>query len=54
MSSMIMGAAIASVAWICFVPWTKLKELRAQEEQRERGSDFAESSQADRRTDAHQ
>jgi hypothetical protein len=36
MSSMIMGAAIASVAWICFVPWTKLKDLRAQEEQQGR------------------
>jgi len=33
---MIMGAAIASVAWICFVPWTKLKQLRTEQERQER------------------
>jgi len=26
-ASMIMGASIASVAWIAFYPWTKLKRL---------------------------
>ncbi|WP_454728489.1 hypothetical protein [Cellulosimicrobium protaetiae] len=30
--SMIMGAAIASVAWIVFVPWTRMKELRAKDQ----------------------
>ncbi|MEV7826708.1 hypothetical protein [Microbacterium enclense] len=27
-SSMIMGASIASVAWIAFYPWAKLRRLR--------------------------
>lgn len=27
-ASMIMGASIASIAWIAFVPWTKLARLR--------------------------
>ncbi|QLD12042.1 hypothetical protein [Microbacterium oleivorans] len=27
-SSMIMGASIASVMWIAFVPWSKLRRLR--------------------------
>jgi hypothetical protein len=30
-SSMIMGAAIASVAWVGFYPWSKLKRLRELE-----------------------
>ncbi|WP_181030640.1 hypothetical protein [Clavibacter michiganensis] len=30
-SSMIMGAAIASIAWIAFWPWAELKRLRAME-----------------------
>jgi hypothetical protein len=30
--SMIMGAAIASVAWIVFVPWSRLKELREKDQ----------------------
>lgn len=30
-ASIIMGMAIASIAWICFVPWTKLRELREAE-----------------------
>jgi len=30
---MIMGAAIASVAWVGFYPWAKLKKLKAFEEQ---------------------
>ncbi|WP_181062642.1 hypothetical protein [Pseudoclavibacter sp. RFBG4] len=30
-SSMIMGAAVASVMWIGFVPWTRLKRLRELE-----------------------
>ena len=34
-SSMIMGAAIASVAWIGFYPWAKLKKLRAFEEEQQ-------------------
>ncbi|WP_158586974.1 hypothetical protein [Clavibacter lycopersici] len=29
--SMIMGASIASVAWIGFHPWAELKRLRAME-----------------------
>ncbi|WP_181028508.1 hypothetical protein [Pseudoclavibacter sp. RFBA6] len=32
-SSMIMGAAIASVMWIGFVPWARLKRLRELEAQ---------------------
>jgi len=32
---MIMGAAIASVAWIGFYPWAKLKKLRAFEEEQQ-------------------
>ncbi len=35
-TSMIMGAAIASVAWIAIYPWGKLKRLRELEE---RGGD---------------
>ncbi|WP_423919351.1 hypothetical protein ACPEEZ_12140 [Frigoribacterium sp. 2-23] len=31
LSSMIMGAAIASVAWIAVYPWAKLKRLNALE-----------------------
>jgi hypothetical protein len=27
-SSMIMGASIASIAWIAFYPWAKLRRLR--------------------------
>jgi len=27
-ASMIMGASIASIAWIAFYPWAKLKILR--------------------------
>jgi hypothetical protein len=27
-ASMIMGASIASIAWIAIVPWSKLKRLR--------------------------
>jgi hypothetical protein len=27
-SSMIMGAAIASVAWIAFYPWAQMRRLR--------------------------
>ena len=34
-SSMIMGAAIASVAWIGFYPWAKLKKLKAFEEEQQ-------------------
>lgn len=30
-SSMIMGAAVASVMWIGFVPWTRLRRLRELE-----------------------
>ncbi|WP_160072595.1 MULTISPECIES: hypothetical protein [unclassified Pseudoclavibacter] len=30
-SSMIMGAAVASVMWIGFVPWARLKRLRELE-----------------------
>jgi hypothetical protein len=30
-ASMIMGASIASVAWVGFYPWTKLKRLRELE-----------------------
>ena len=29
---MIMGASIASIAWIGFYPWSKLKRLRELEE----------------------
>ncbi len=28
---MIMGASIASIAWIVFVPWSKLRQLKAAE-----------------------
>jgi len=31
MSSMIMGASIASVAWVGLYPWAKLKRLRELE-----------------------
>jgi hypothetical protein len=27
-ASMIMGASIASIAWIAFYPWAKMKRLR--------------------------
>ncbi|WP_290805615.1 hypothetical protein [Herbiconiux sp.] len=40
-ASMIMGASIASVAWIAFYPWAKLKrlaELEASAEGREVGN----------------
>ncbi|MBX0301229.1 hypothetical protein K2F54_14740 [Cryobacterium sp. 1639] len=30
-ASMIMGASIASIAWVGFYPWEKLKRLRALE-----------------------
>ncbi|WP_269137229.1 hypothetical protein [Cellulosimicrobium cellulans] len=30
--SMIMGGAIASVVWIVFVPWARLKELREKDQ----------------------
>jgi hypothetical protein len=30
-SSMIMGASIASVAWVGCYPWAKLRKLRAME-----------------------
>jgi hypothetical protein len=30
-ASMIMGASIASIAWIAFVPWSKLRLLREAE-----------------------
>ena len=30
-ASMIMGASIASIAWVGFYPWEKLKRLRAME-----------------------
>lgn len=32
-ASMIMGASIASIAWIAFYPWTKLRQLREREAQ---------------------
>jgi hypothetical protein len=35
MSSMIMGGAIASVMWIVFVPWSKLRRLRELDERDE-------------------
>ncbi|WP_267237825.1 hypothetical protein [Microcella flavibacter] len=35
--SLLMGAVIASIVWICFVPWTKLARLR--ELDAERGDD---------------
>lgn len=31
---MIMGASIASIGWIAFVPWGKLKRLRELEAER--------------------
>ncbi len=36
--SLIMGASIASIAWIAFVPWTKLARLRELDAERERDS----------------
>jgi hypothetical protein len=30
LASMIMGAAIASVAWIALVPWSRLKRAEKQ------------------------
>ncbi|WP_269747802.1 hypothetical protein [Agromyces laixinhei] len=30
--SMLMGASIASVAWIAIVPWSKLKRLKELDE----------------------
>ena len=33
-ASMIMGAAIASIGWIAFWPWSKLKRLRELDERR--------------------
>ena len=41
-SSMIMGAAIASVAWIGFYPWAKLKKLKALEEEEQMTPDAPE------------
>jgi len=38
LSSMIMGAAIASVVWVVLVPWSRLKELR-ERDQAERADD---------------
>ncbi|MDF2920671.1 MAG: tRNA-dihydrouridine synthase [Microbacterium sp.] len=35
---MIMGASIASVAWIAFVPWSKLRRLKELDAEREDGS----------------
>ena len=29
---MLMGASIASIAWIIFVPWSKLKRLKEFDE----------------------
>jgi hypothetical protein len=31
-SSMIMGGAITSIAWIAFYPWAKLKRLKELED----------------------
>jgi hypothetical protein len=31
-SSMIMGGAIASIVWIAFYPWAKLKRLKELED----------------------
>ncbi|WP_336631133.1 MULTISPECIES: hypothetical protein [unclassified Microbacterium] len=36
-SSMIMGASIASVAWIAFVPWKKLARLKELDDRASRG-----------------
>ncbi|WP_267059741.1 hypothetical protein [Microbacterium sp. cx-59] len=33
-ASMIMGASIASIAWIAFVPWSKFRRLRELDEGR--------------------
>ncbi|WP_186317815.1 hypothetical protein [Curtobacterium sp. 9128] len=44
MPSMIMGAAIASVAWVACWPWTKLRKLQALEAERT-GPDTAGSPQ---------
>lgn len=30
---MLMGASIASIVWIAFVPWTKLKRLKEFDEE---------------------
>lgn len=29
---MLMGASIASIVWIAFVPWTKVKRLKELDE----------------------
>ncbi len=29
---MLMGASMASIAWIIFVPWSKLKRLKEADE----------------------
>lgn len=31
-ASIIMGASIASIAWIAFYPWSKMKRLRELDE----------------------
>ncbi|ROS54180.1 hypothetical protein EDF50_0257 [Frigoribacterium sp. PhB24] len=36
---MIMGAAIASVAWIGFYPWAELRKLKAFEEEQQLAPD---------------
>jgi hypothetical protein len=37
-ASMIVGASIASVAWIAFYPWSKLKRLRELEQRPDGGA----------------
>ncbi|MBB4140542.1 hypothetical protein [Microbacterium invictum] len=32
-ASMIMGASIASIAWVAFVPWSKLRRLKELDDQ---------------------
>jgi hypothetical protein len=38
---MLMGASIASIAWVGFYPWEKLKRLRAMEATEELAGDSA-------------
>jgi hypothetical protein len=40
-TSMLMGASIASIAWVGFYPWEKLKRLRAMEATEELPGDSA-------------
>jgi hypothetical protein len=40
-TSMLMGASIASIAWVGFYPWEKLKRLRAMEATEESAGDSA-------------